>query len=366
MPLGSSPHTRGALPVAGVWICGVRIIPAYAGSTVGRRWRRRWRPDHPRIRGEHVADCAFAVALAGSSPHTRGALGRGPASSCLPRIIPAYAGSTGSGSVEPPSAADHPRIRGEHGRVLGNLRPGYRIIPAYAGSTGRRRQRGRSYRDHPRIRGEHSLVPTDGILKPGSSPHTRGALANASGRADGAGIIPAYAGSTAGAGRPRAWSRDHPRIRGEHPPGGWRCPQTTGSSPHTRGARPPHPTAPSSTPDHPRIRGEHVPVGVQGAGEAGSSPHTRGAQRLTYDKTGSYRIIPAYAGSTTSSFMMEDRAWDHPRIRGEHMPMARHMRVGHGSSPHTRGALEKLPSAMARFRIIPAYAGGTRGAPPTP
>ena len=176
MPLGSSPHTRGALPVAGVWICGVRIIPAYAGSTVGRRWRRRWRPDHPRIRGEHVADCAFAVALAGSSPHTRGALGRGPASSCLPRIIPAYAGSTGSGSVEPPSAADHPRIRGEHGRVLGNLRPGYRIIPAYAGSTA----------ECSGISGQAT----------GSSPHTRGALGGAAREADPIGIIPAYAGST--------------------------------------------------------------------------------------------------------------------------------------------------------------------------
>ena len=98
----------------------------------------------------------------------------------------------------------------------------------------------------------------------------------------------------------------------------------------------------------------------------GSSPHTRGAHPVGFVGGRGLGIIPAYAGSTTSSFMMEDRAWDHPRIRGEHMPMARHMRVGHGSSPHTRGALEKLPSAMARFRIIPAYAGSTRGASPTP
>mgnify|MGYP000917092437 CR=1 FL=1 len=33
--MGSSPHTRGALSDRGYLICGVRIIPAYAGSTLG-------------------------------------------------------------------------------------------------------------------------------------------------------------------------------------------------------------------------------------------------------------------------------------------------------------------------------------------
>ena len=50
-----------------------------------------------------------------------------------------------------------------------------RIIPAYAGSTGCEPCSRYWPRDHPRIRGEHSLVHTDSILKPGSSPHTRGA-----------------------------------------------------------------------------------------------------------------------------------------------------------------------------------------------
>ena len=31
-----------------------------------------------------------------------------------PRIIPAYAGSTGAGDGAAGAAADHPRIRGEH------------------------------------------------------------------------------------------------------------------------------------------------------------------------------------------------------------------------------------------------------------
>ena len=70
----------------------------------------------------------------------------------------------------------------------------------------------------------------------GSSPHTRGALqdtypCHVKGR-----IIPAYAGSTAPARRPRLGRGDHPRIRGEHlilVPHGY---LPRGSSPHTRGA----------------------------------------------------------------------------------------------------------------------------------
>ena len=54
----------------------IDIIPAYAGSTrrAGSGWGKA--SDHPRIRGEHRAGAALVAALAGSSPHTRGALRR--------------------------------------------------------------------------------------------------------------------------------------------------------------------------------------------------------------------------------------------------------------------------------------------------
>ena len=72
--LGSSPHTRGAQG----WPCSrppiVGIIPAYAGSTSPARDPGLGRGDHPRIRGEHKDDNNFYSTLAGSSPHTRGAL----------------------------------------------------------------------------------------------------------------------------------------------------------------------------------------------------------------------------------------------------------------------------------------------------
>ena len=51
---------------------------------------------------------------AGSSPHTRGALLYLVGGAEDGRIIPAYAGSTVGEAIDEPIWADHPRIRGEH------------------------------------------------------------------------------------------------------------------------------------------------------------------------------------------------------------------------------------------------------------
>ena len=169
-----------------------------------------------------------------------------------------------------------PHTRGARGRPDRPLRR-RRIIPAYAGSTAQYR----------------NIVKWQN----GSSPHTRGAPSSTAISIGNFRIIPAYAGST------------------------------------RRGASP----DPSGT-DHPRIRGEHSTVKPSLRGLTGSSPHTRGARRHWRPRRTRLRIIPAYAGSTRSCRALSGRYRDHPRIRGEHMPMARHMSVGHGSSPHTRGA----------------------------
>ena len=50
--------------------------------------------DHPRIRGEHCGRFRRVAARPGSSPHTRGAPPGRPSPARIPRIIPAYAGST--------------------------------------------------------------------------------------------------------------------------------------------------------------------------------------------------------------------------------------------------------------------------------
>ena len=157
---------------------------------------RSWsRPDHPRSRGEHSSALAFAIVLPGSSPLTRGALRRQVAPRTRHRIIPAHAGSTHLPIERVFDYTDHPRSRGEHdadtrpagwhwgSSPLTRGAQGWqfvpflddRIIPAHAGSTPLRWSRWTHGRDHPRSRGEHGRL--GGLLRRfrGSSPLTRGA-----------------------------------------------------------------------------------------------------------------------------------------------------------------------------------------------
>ena len=184
--------------------------------------------------------------------------------------------------------------------AIQRLRGSKRIIPAYAGSTGWPAHHIKPHPDHPRIRGEH-VTPLPGeTLACGSSPHTRGALAECLPVAD--------------------FPVDHPRIRGEH-----------------------HARLPAREP----LRG--------------SSPHTRGARLRQARPRRAARIIPAYAGSTSTGGMTASRHSDHPRIRGEHRLKRARGLVHEGSSPHTRGA-RKFPALTGgAFGIIPAYAGSTAG-----
>ena len=174
----------------------VGIIPAYAGSTIYLEQPHLLNPDHPRIRGEHLDQKPPAPAGGGSSPHTRGAPALFDPGSAWIRIIPAYAGSTITVPFRCCSGADHPRIRGEHDEVPdgdalavgssphtrgarvedGARLGGGRIIPAYAGSTSPDSAASSAASDHPRIRGEHAGDDDSTTEIEGSSPHTRGAL----------------------------------------------------------------------------------------------------------------------------------------------------------------------------------------------
>ena len=173
--------------------------------------------------------------------------------------------------------------------------------------------------DHPRIRGEHFSPICTREKSSGSSPHTRGARRRRRARLAATRIIPAYAGSTRRRGCRRRRHADHPRIRGEHR-------------------------------RHP----------ICHARQQGSSPHTRGAPRRGAVPWRQPRIIPAYAGSTELRESSGCLGQDHPRIRGEHVFEKVLGEVGQGSSPHTRGARCRARRRVVALRIIPAYAGSTR------
>ena len=130
---------------------------------------------------------------------------------------------------------------------------------------------------HSRIRGEHAGTTVPKMTDMGSSPHSRGTLAVYCDRFHVAGIIPAFAGNTIHPVCSCCFTRDHPRIRGEH-----QC-----------------------------FLYGFVPV-------LGSSPHSRGTLSTASSIVVMIGIIPAFAGNTRTAERGRTAQWDHPRIRGEH------------------------------------------------
>ena len=79
-------------------------------------------------------------------------------------------------------------------------------------------------------------------------------------------------------------------------------------------------------------------IPVTSLGEMGSSPHARGARRTGGGAVDHAGIIPACAGSTSSTRLIASSSGDHPRMRGEHSCTTLRDVPILGSSPHARGA----------------------------
>ena len=236
MANGSSPRWRGAQRLRRRLEEPLGIIPALAGSTPAMRDEAAPGEDHPRVGGEHLAGSAADVVGEESSPRWRGAPRSTPWRGSRSRIIPALAGSTCRGPIGSMRPADHPRVGGEHLGPRPSRRetdgssprwrgaPAYaallrrprRIIPALAGSTATGPELVEDAWDHPRVGGEHRPPAMCETRQPGSSPRWRGAPDPQVRGEVGRGIIPALAGSTRRQRRGLAWSRDHPRVGGEH------------------------------------------------------------------------------------------------------------------------------------------------------
>ena len=69
--------------------------------------------DHPRLRGEKVADLTGSRDIEGSPPLTRGKVSTAIHTYGDLGITPAYAGKSYSNFPEPLFVKDHPRLRGE-------------------------------------------------------------------------------------------------------------------------------------------------------------------------------------------------------------------------------------------------------------
>ena len=233
------------------------------------------------------------------------------------------------------------------------------IIPAYAGSTSVPSPTLSRRRDHPRVCGEHHIGESCLSVPSGSSPRMRGARVHVLTHVVPSGIIPAYAGSTCLRQASGGDCRDHPRVCGEHarftPADALRVGIIPAYAGSTLGGQ----LGAAVHGDHPRVCGEHLLNEKVNLVGMGSSPRMRGAPISAVVKDDPLGIIPAYAGSTSSSSHRWYRGKDHPRVCGEHRRAKAVGLLDEGSSPRMRGALKNRAHAVAAEGIIPAYAGST-------
>jgi len=217
----------------------------------------------------------------------------------------------------------------------------------------------------------------------GSSPRARGTLLQLAVEVGDARVIPACAGNTGSAPRPRPASTGHPRVRGEHVAISINLRSRAGSSPRARGTLLPPtrhqvgdrviPACAGNTairivvtampPGHPRVRGEHLDCLIVDHIHDGSSPRARG----TLDELLAFivedRVIPACAGNTSRWRGSSDRVPGHPRVRGEHCRSSASASSEDGSSPRARGTRLHDHARHVGHRVIPACAGNTLNSP---
>ncbi len=111
---GSSPHARGTLQAGRAAPNNDRFIPACAGNTAERHSASSQSTVHPRMRGEHFWPSHGTAPAGGSSPHARGTLAAFGRRIRRARFIPACAGNTQAQFCADCPGAVHPRMRGEH------------------------------------------------------------------------------------------------------------------------------------------------------------------------------------------------------------------------------------------------------------
>ena len=116
--VGSSPRVRGTLTDGDAVELGGGIIPACAGNTLRPARLHADQRDHPRVCGEHSSTQSFCCPIWGSSPRVRGTLRTPANASSGAGIIPACAGNTAFSCTSHMMPRDHPRVCGEHRKII--------------------------------------------------------------------------------------------------------------------------------------------------------------------------------------------------------------------------------------------------------
>ena len=172
------------------------------------------------MRGDHVQIHPLSASTLGSPPLARGPRFQSQQGDKNAGITPACAGTTLGHNQDRPPAWDHPRLRGDHRRILlvspplrgspplargplflrSDVSREVRITPACAGTTRRTCRRGAECGDHPRLRGDHDFGTAQNRNRLGSPPLARGPRSRVRSHGFNRGITPACAGTTCSGG----------------------------------------------------------------------------------------------------------------------------------------------------------------------
>ena len=192
-------------------------------------------------------------------------------------------------------------------------------------------------------------------------------------------LIPAWAGKTPLLGVSSFFAGAHPRVGGENIECFVGAHGGGGSSPRGRGKPRAHPLGgkwqglipawagktaggedclPRAR-AHPRVGGENRHLVVHGRAGGGSSPRGRGKLQGDWSGVWAGRLIPAWAGKTRPVARLPVGRQAHPRVGGENRDLDDNMRTALGSSPRGRGKHVDVLPGTYRLGLIPAWAGKT-------
>ena len=110
---------------------------------------------------------------------------------------------------------------------------------------------------------------------------------------------------------------------------------------------------------HPRVGGEYDIYSLYWVPVDGSSPRGRGIRVVGVSFGNGKRLIPAWAGNTSSNTPRTPQAKAHPRVGGEYFGMFGWRAAITGSSPRGRGIRLVMCCVSPGGRLIPAWAGNT-------
>ena len=230
------------------------------------------------------------------------------------------------------------------------------------------------------MRGENDQATLDQLPLGGTSPRARGKPYALSAAGFAARNIPACAGKTVWPVHIGFFWREHPRVRGENPMPDRSSKMPTGTSPRARGKHRVFdlendkwrniPACAGKTgcawrpgiswAEHPRVRGENDLDSAAWRGHPGTSPRARGKRRAPRMSKVNKRNIPACAGKTCAAAPSPQPDAEHPRVRGENSGMAGFPTLTEGTSPRARGKRSFQSISPLMMRNIPACAGKTR------